>query len=122
MTKEQAITNFWKRIYPRAYDANTVPKDLTFPYITFSVPTDSVGNVLYGSVSIWDNSYSWSIVDKIKDDIAQAIKNQSPPTIKIDGGRLYITKGVPFSQRVADSVDTIRHVEVNVNYEFLTDN
>lgn len=120
MTKEEAIAQFWNSFYIPAYDESTVPTGAKFPYITFSVKTDSIDNVVMASASLWYKSYSWIDIDNMAKAIARKITQMYPPSIEIDGGRMYITKGSPFAQRVADSDDTIRHILLNVNFEFLT--
>jgi hypothetical protein len=45
----------------------------------------------------------------------------NPPSIKFDGGRLYIAKGNPFAQRMADpNDDMIRRMYLNIQAEFLS--
>lgn len=122
MTKGQAIQNFWESFDLIAYDETTVPDDAALPYITYSVETDSFGNTIMSNTSLWYRSYSWKEISEKTEEIAQAIVKMNPPTIKIDGGRLYITKGVPFAQRMKDeSDDAVRRMLLNVNYEFFTE-
>ena len=122
MTKAQAIHNFWSSFGLTAYDETTVPDDAPFPYITYSVETDSFDNTVMANASLWYRTYSWKDISEKAEDIARAIVKMNPPTIKIDGGRLYISKGVPFSQRMKEeSDDAIRRIILNVNFEFMTD-
>lgn len=122
MTKGQAIQAFWESFGLTAYDETTVPDDAPLPYITYSVKTDSFDNVVLVNASLWYRSYSWKEISEKTEEIAMAIIKMNPPSIKIDGGRLYITKGVPFAQRMReDSDDAIRRMLLNVNYEFLTE-
>lgn len=122
MTKGQAIQQFWQGFGLPAYDENTVPDDAVFPYITYPVQTDSIGTTLFLTASLWYKSYSWKEISEKAEQIAQAIVRLSPPAIEIDGGRLYITKGKPFAQRMREeSNDAIRRITLNVNFEFLTE-
>ena len=122
MTKGQAIQKFWESFGLMAYDETTVPDDAPFPYITYSVQTDSIDNVVMGNASLWYKTYSWKDISEKTEEISRAIVKMNPPSVKIDGGRLYITKGVPFAQRMREeSDDTIRRMLLNVNYEFLTE-
>lgn len=121
MTKSEAIYNFWAQFGIPAYDESTVPDDAPLPYITYSVTTDSIGNVCRTSASIWDESYSWKYVSNMTNAISRTIAEMYPPTIAIDGGRLYVTMGTPFAQRMReDSSDKTRRVRLNVDFEFLT--
>jgi hypothetical protein len=122
MTKGQAIQSFWERFDIPAYDETTVPDNAQFPYITYQVQTDSLDSVCMTNASLWYRSYSWKEISEKTEEISQAIARMNPPSIKIDGGRLYISKGVPFAQRMSDdSDDAIRRILLNINYEFLTE-
>ena len=122
MTKGQAIQSFWERFDIPAYDETTVPDNALFPYITYQVQTDSLDAVCMTNVSLWYRSYSWKEISEKTEEISQAIARMNPASIKIDGGRLYISKGVPFAQRMGDdSDDAIRRMLLNINYEFLTE-
>ena len=122
MTKGQAIQKFWESFELPAYDENTVPDDAPFPYITYQVHTGSLDGLCITNVSLWYRDYSWKAISEKTEEISKAIAQLNPPSIKIDGGRLYITKGVPFAQRMRDeSDDAIRRMLLNINYEFLTE-
>lgn len=125
MDKAQAIHNFWSGFELKAYDESTVPigdDAPSFPYITYTVETDSFENVLSLTGSIWYRTSSWEGISNKAEEISEAIINMNPPSIKIDGGRLYITKGTPFAQRMADpSDDMIRRIFINLQAEFFTE-
>lgn len=121
MTKGQAIQKFWESFGLTAYDETSVPDDAPFPYITYQVHTSSFDELCITNVSIWYRSYSWKEISEKTEEISRAIAKMNPPSVKIDGGRLYITKGVPFAQRMGDeNDDAIRRMLLNINYEFLT--
>lgn len=122
MTKGQAIQEFWESFGLTAYDETTVPDDAPFPYITYQVHTGSIGDLCIVNTSLWYRSYSWKEISEKTEEISEAIAKMYPPSIKIDGGRLYITKGTPFAQRMGDaSDDAIRRMLLSINYEFLTE-
>ena len=122
MTKGQAIQKFWESFGITAYDETSVPDDAPFPYITYQVHTSSLDGLCITNASIWYRSYSWKEISEKTEEISKAIAQMFPPSVKIDGGRLFITKGVPFAQRMRDeSDDAIRRMLLNVNYEFLTE-
>lgn len=121
MTKGQAIQKFWESFDLTAYDETTVPDNAKYPYITYSVQTDSIGNTVMTNASLWYRSYSWKEISEKAEEIAKKIVTMYPSTIDIDDGRIYITKGVPFAQRMREeSDDAVRRVILNVNFEFLT--
>lgn len=122
MTKGQAIQKFWESFGIPAYAETTVPDDAPFPYITYQVHTGSLEDLCIVNATIWYRSYSWEEISEKVDEISKAIAKMNPPSVKIDGGRLYITKGSPFAQEVRDeSDDAIRGYLLNINYEFLTE-
>lgn len=121
MNKSQAIQAFWESFEIPAYDELTVPDNATFPYITYNVKTDSIGNICLMSASIWYRSTSWKEVSDKAEEIAEYIVKMAPPSIEIDNGRLYISKGTPFAQRMSEpSDDMVRRIYININAEFLT--
>lgn len=120
MDKAQALQSFWASFDLPAYDSTTVPDNAQMPYITYDVVTDSLGNVVNMSASIWYRTNSWKEVSKKAEEIAEAIVKMSPPSIKLDNGRLYIAKGNPFAQRMVDEDDTVRRIYLNIQAEFLT--
>ena len=121
MDKAQAIHNFWSSFGLPAYDEQTVPDEAVMPYITYMVETDSLEGMLTLPASIWYHSTSWAAVSRKAEEIAEYIVRQHPPAIKLDKGRLYLTKGTPFAQRMGDADDDmIRRIYLILNAEFLT--
>lgn len=120
MNKAQAIQSFWESFGIPAYDETTVPETAKMPYITYNVSTDSLGNVINMSASLWYYSRSWKDISLKADEIAEAIVNMNPPSIKLDKGRLYIAKGTPFAQRMQDENDSVRRIYLNIQAEYLT--
>lgn len=124
MNKAQALDHFWNGFGIPAWDENTVPEDPAVRgerYITYSVSTGSLGDVIGLSAKIWDtNTTSWKFVEDKAEEIAHYIETMVPPTIQIDNGRLYIAKGRPFSQRLDDPNKFVRGNYINIQAEFLT--
>lgn len=119
MDKYQALDSFWNSFGWPAYDEGTVPDDAPLPRITYSVVTDNLDNSVMIPASLWDKSMSWERISKKAEEIAQALVTMYPPAIKLDDGRLYLSKGSPFAQRMQEpSDDTIRRIYLNVDAEF----
>ena len=125
--KEQAIYQFWSSFDIPAYEENSVPtyeegtgyEELSFPYITYTVSTDSIGNVVLLSGRIMFRSSSWEAADKVAAQIAESLEGHK--VIKIDGGYVYLVKGSPFAQNMKDPEDaSVRIKIINVLAEFLT--
>lgn len=118
MNKAQSIHEFWSGFGIPAYDENSVPDNATFPYITYSVVTDSLDYVALLTASIWYRSSSWESVTLKAMEISFALKDGV--LIKLDKGYTYLYRGTPFGQRVKDDDDMIKRIYLNVNVEYLT--
>lgn len=120
MDKAQTIAKFWSGFKWEAYDEGTVPEDAGFPRITYNVVTDEINRPLAMYASLWDYGTSWERVSKKADEISEAITNLYPPAVAFDGGRVYITKGTPFAQRMTDEDDMVRRIYINIMVEFFS--
>ncbi len=119
MDRYQVIDNFWNSFSWAAYDEGTVPDDASMPRITYSVVADSLGNPVMIPASLWDRSTSWERISQKADEISQAIETMYPSAIAFDGGRVYVTKGSPYAQRMQEPSDPmIRRIYLNVDAEF----
>lgn len=124
MNKYQGLHYFWSLFGWTAYNENTVPDDAMERsgghYITYEAATDSLGEDILLSASLWQRSTSWTETHAKAEEIAEYIETQFPPEIPIDGGFLKIRKARPFATDMADDDDTIRRVRLNIFAEFLT--
>lgn len=120
MNKSQALYQFWSGFDLPAYDENSVPDDTPFPYITYSEATDSLGNVVQLTASIWDRNNSWERLSLKTDEIAEKIGKNGYHIMSLDGGYVWFVKGTPFAQRMGDPDKSIKRVYLNVQAEFLT--
>lgn len=123
LSKERALHQFWSGFGLKAYDEMTVPTGddaPALPYITYEVIVDNIGHPVTCTASIWYRSSTWTEITQIKDQIAETI-GYGHKMIKIDGGYMYLTRGTPFAQRMADdSDDMIRRIYVQLDCEYLT--
>lgn len=120
MDKAQALHDFWSSFGWNAYDEYSVPDDTHTPYITYSVSTDSLGQPIPLTASLWDRSSSWKNVTEKADQIAEYI-GYGHATKKVEDGYLYITKGNAFAQRMNDPEDDmIKRIYLSITCEFLT--
>jgi hypothetical protein len=120
MDKEQAIQNFWSQFGIPAYDENSVPDDLRYPFITYSVATDMLDDVvsLYGN--IFYRSPSWKDITQKKEQIAEYI-GAGGVAVKIDTGYVYFCQGTPFAQRMSEpGDDMVKRYYIQLQAEFLT--
>lgn len=120
MDKAQAIHGFWSGFGLTAYDENAVPDDATYPYITYSVVTDSLDYVTLLTGSVWYRETTWTNASQKAEHISSSLKNGM--IIKLDRGYIYLYRGTPFAERMGDEADDmIKRVYFNVNAEYLTD-
>lgn len=123
--KEQALQSFWSSFGLKSYDESTVPTGENapqFPYLTYNVVVDSIGNPVALTASLWYRSSSWKDVTEKSEEIAQNI-GYGGKLVHFDGGAIWIKRGSPFAQRMADdSDDVIRRIYMNIEAEFLTAN
>ena len=134
MNKQQALNAFWNGFGVLAFEENSVPSDEViqdliaegkasskFRYITYQVLTDDFTGVVFPTASIWDKSNSWEKADILSNQIADYIQRMN--TIKLDDGRMYITKGSPFAQHMGEEGDpSIRRIILNIGVQFFTEN
>lgn len=123
MTKEAALYSFWSGFGIPAYDENAVPTGedgADFPYITYQVVTDSFGNDVLLTGSVWYRSTSWKEANSKAQEISDKI-GLGGVTLACDGGIIWIRRGVPFAQSMGDdSDDLIKRKYINVVIEYLT--
>ena len=133
MDKQQAYSAFWSGFGVLAFEENAVPTDdvieamikagmakAKYPYITYQVLIDDIDHPVFPTASIYDRSSSWERADKLSNVISNRI--QTMGTIKLDNGRMFITKGSPFAQHMLESGDlSIRRVFLNLGIEFFTE-
>lgn len=121
MNKWQALDEFWNSFNIPAFEQSTVPEDETLRgdfYITYEAVTDSLDRAVPMSASIWKlNTTKWDEISQKAEQISDALVQVK--TIPLDTGFLYITRGQPFAQRVADEDDSTRRIYINIMAEYL---
>ena len=124
-TKEEALHGFWSSFGIAARDETTVPDNALARfgghYVAYNVPTASIGETvpLYGN--LWYKDSSLEDISLKVNEISRYI-GLDGARIPFDGGVLWIVRGVPFSQRMADEDDTIRHIYINLTAEYISAN
>ena len=119
MDKAQAINAFWNSFGLPAYDERTLPDSVKMPYITYEVGTASLDEPIILSANLWYTGNSWQAISQKATEIEEYITTMTP--IKIDTGRVFITKGTPFSSRYDEPEDRlVRRILINIGVEYLT--
>lgn len=133
MNKQQAYNAFWSGFGVLAFEENSVPTDdvidqmiqaglasSKYPYITYQVLLDDLDHPVFPTASIYDRNTSWERADVLANTISNRI--QTMDTIRLDNGRMFITKGSPFAQHMLEDGDmNIRRVILNLGIEFFTE-
>ena len=119
MNKMQALHNFWSSFELKAYDENSVPENAELPFITYEASSDSFGNTLLRTASLWYRSSSWESVTAKEKEISETI-TRGGYMIPFDGGTIWLQRSTPWAQRMGDpSDDMIKRIVLTVSMEFL---
>lgn len=122
-TKAATIYEFWNSFEMLAYEENSVPtgEDAPeFPYITYQLVTDSLGNEVAMSASIWYRGTSWVEANAKTEEISQRIGRKGA-VLDCNGGKVWIKRGTPFAQNMGDESDNlIKRKYLNIAAEYLT--
>jgi len=117
---EAALFQFLSGMGMPAYASTSVPDDATLPYLTYDL---SVGGWDAGEVNvpvrIWDRTTS-----EAKMNAAVRVVGSRIPiggvTVPCDGGMLWVKRGSPWAQAMADGSDsTVLSRYINVDVEYL---
>ena len=119
MNKIQALHAFWSGFNLKAYDETSVPDDAQLPYITYEVSSDDFEHPVVSSASLWYRSASWAEITEKEMEIANFI-GKGGRMIVYNGGAIWLQKGTPWAQRMAEpSDDMIRRIVLNIQLEYL---
>ena len=120
--KTQALYNFFSGFELPAYEENAVPTGANapaLPYITYATATSGFDDNVQISASLWYKGYSWEGADRKAAEINAALAHGGK-MIPYTGGALWIRRGTPFAQHMADDDDTIRRIYLNLTAEYLS--
>ena len=122
-TKAATIYEFWNSFEMLAYEENSVPtgEDAPeFPYITYQLVTDSLGNEVAMTASLWYRGTSWVEANAKTEEISQKIGRKGA-VLDCNGGKVWIKRGTPFAQNMGDESDNlIKRKYLNITAEYLT--
>lgn len=120
MTKTAALHDFFSSFGLMAYQEYSVPENAEFPYLTYSVVTDSIENNVVLTANLWYRSSSWVACNAKADEISKDIGNGGR-VVAYDGGAVWLRRGTPFAQSMNDETDDlIRRKYINITAEFLS--
>ena len=117
MDKWSALNAFWNSFGLTAYDENTVPESANMPYITYTASTADLDETVFLNASLWYRSNSWTGISQKASEIGDYIGGGAGALY--DGGRIWITKAVPFAQRMSEESDKdVRRILLQVTAEY----
>lgn len=121
MNKIQALNAFWNGFSLKAYDENSVPDDISYPYLTYETKysNNDLGSSIVTSVNLWYRSSSWSEITEKEQEISDFI-TRGGRMIAFDGGSIWLQKGSTWATRMGDANDNmIKRILLSVSMEFL---
>lgn len=118
MNEWEALDIFWNSFGLEAYDENTVPDDIEFPYITYEAIIGRFDSKIPLSASLWYRTTSWESISLKALEISRAIGGGYG--VAYNNGRMWITKEDQFLNRRSDPNPQIRRIELRINAEFQT--
>lgn len=120
MTKTAALHDFFSSFGLMAYQEYSVPENAEFPYLTYSVVTDSIENNVALTANLWYRSSSWTTCNAKAEEISKYIGNGGR-VVAYDGGAVWLRRGTPFAQSMNDETDDLmRRKYINITAEFLS--
>ena len=121
MTKEAAFQAFFEQFLP-SYAASSVPEDVVFPYLTYELITGAWEEGEVGlTVNLWYYTTSEATPNAKAREISQTI-GIGGVQVPCDGGTVWLTRGSPWCQSLADTTDTKikrRYLNITANYNTL---
>lgn len=121
MDNQQALQYFWSR-HATAYEETDVPDDADIEtgYVTYQKVEGEFESPIGCTGSVWTRSTSWKKAEQIKNGISDDLK-RGGMIIPVEGGKVWIQKGSPFAQALADTDRSIRRYVINIMVEFMTE-
>ena len=119
MTKEAVIQSFFESFGLSAYPATSVPTGSdapSFPYITYTAPTDSDLGRASVSASVWYRTTNWTQLNAKVREISEAVGDKK--VLECDEGGIIVRKASPFAQPFGDDSDNMIKRKV-LTFEFL---
>lgn len=119
-TKEAAVYNFLSSFGIPAYTSASVPSDAEFPYLTYDL---TVGSFESGevplTVNLWYRGMSESAPNAKAREVSERV-GMGGTTLKCDGGMIWVKRGTPWCQSIADTDDTVKRRYINLSVEYMT--
>ena len=109
----EALKNFYSGFGLPAFQEDTVPDDVSLPYISFSLSEPEWNQRASHFVRVWDRTKLNTGIIRKADQITQAIGTRKK--IKYDGGYLVIYPENPKTQIVVDGDTRYAYINLSIN-------
>lgn len=123
MTKDKALQAFFGGFGIPAYTTASVPRNTEFPWLTYEYsPSAFDEGETSITVNLWYHTESEAVPNAKAQEISNAI-GLGGRVIRCDGGFIWLKRGSPFCQSLADEADrNIKRRYINITAEFCTEN
>lgn len=121
-TKAAAVQSFLSGFSIPAYAATSVPEDTDFPYITYYLVDGAFGDAEQAmQVDLWYYGTSEAPANAKVQEISKAL-GLGGAYLPCDGGAVWLKRGSPFAQTVADGSgdDNVKRRYLNIDLEYIT--
>lgn len=118
MTKQECLHAFWSSFGWKAYDETSVPDDAQLPRITYDYAETDFGENVSLNASLWERATGWRGVTSKSTQIGDYI-GRGGVILRYDDGAMWITRSVPWAQRMGDDDDTLRRIVLGITIEFI---
>jgi hypothetical protein len=118
MSKEKALFIFLNSFGVPAYPSTSVPDEVAFPYLTYTVQDGGFDTVTAMVLQLWYKTDSEAVPNAKVREIKEKI-SEGGTFIFYDGGSAWLTYGSPFCINSAwegDSTVKLRQININVNH------
>lgn len=120
MTQEAALQAFFGSFGVPAYSASAVPHDVIFPYLTYTPVTGLFGEEAAITVDLWFYTTEETAPNAMARELSARL-GLGGVVLPCDGGAIWLTRGLPFSQSLRDDTDPcIKRRYINISAQFLT--
>lgn len=112
-----ALNTFWNSFGLPAHDENTIDDGVHMPYISYEAAVNDFDDKILLIASVWYYSTSWKEISQKAEEISEYIGGGVG--VPYDNGRLWITKQVPFAQRLYEPTnDMVRRILIRIGAEY----
>ena len=121
MPSKAAALHLWLKGFGiDVYRDAAVPKDAEMPYITYSLSLGMFGEgECPATVDVWYRTPSEAVPNAKAEEIGRAL-GLGGTVLPCEGGAMWVKRGEPFCQAVADEDNAVKRRTINLSIEYLT--